>query len=100
MISWRHVPLVLVGFPFLTACGKSLVCTSEVTEGSGTFKAVAQGRSNHRPTIEHEALNAACEQLCAATRKADPRAACISRCAVDAAVGKIGVRTTCLEGSL
>lgn len=98
MIFWRLVPLVC--FLGLTACGKSLVCTTEVTEGSGTFKAVAQGRSAHRPTIEHESLASACEQLCAATRRADPRAACVSRCSVDAAVGKIGVRTSCLEGSL
>ena len=77
-----------------------MVCTTEVTEGNGTFKAVAQGHRNHRPTIERESRDAACEQLCAATRRADPRAGCISRCAVDAAVGKIGVRTTCLEGSL
>jgi hypothetical protein len=98
MIFWRLVPLVC--FPLVTACGKSIVCTTEVTEGSGTFKAVAQGRSNNRPAIEHESLDSACEQLCAATHRTDPRAGCISRCAVDAAVGKIGVRTTCLEGSL
>jgi hypothetical protein len=98
MIFWRLVPLVC--FPLVTASGKGLVCTTEVTEGSGTFKAAAQGHRNRRPAIEHESLDAACEQLCAATRRADPRAACIRRCAVDAAVGKIGARTTCLEGSL
>jgi hypothetical protein len=100
MISRRLAPLVFVALPFLVACSKSLVCTAEVTEGSGTFKAVAQGRGAHRPAIEREAIAAACEQLCVATRKADPRAACVSRCAVDAAVGTIGVRTSCLEGSL
>jgi hypothetical protein len=77
-----------------------MICTTEVTEGSGTFKAVAQGRSNHQPVIEHESLDAACEQLCVATRRTAPRAACISRCAVDASMGKIGLRTTCSEGSL
>lgn len=77
-----------------------MVCATEVTEGSGMFKAVAQGRSNHRPVIERESLHAACEQLCVGTRVSAPRAACISRCVVDASMGKIGVRTTCSEGSL
>jgi hypothetical protein len=76
-----------------------MVCTTEVTEGNGTFKAVAEGHSKHQPVIERESLDAACEQLCVATRPATPRAACTSRCAVDAAMGKIGLRTTCTEGS-
>jgi hypothetical protein len=98
MLSWKLAPLVC--FPLLAGCGKPMVCTTEVTEGAGTFKAVAQGRSNHQPVIERESLSAACEQLCVATRRTDPRAACISRCTVDASMGKIGVRTSCSEGSL
>jgi hypothetical protein len=98
MRTWRLAALVC--FPLLAGCGKPMICTTEVTEGSGMFKAVAQGRSNHRAVIEHESLDAACEQLCVGTRVKAPRAACISRCAVDASMGKIGVRTTCSEGSL
>jgi len=98
MTKWSRVALVC--FPLLAGCGKPMICATEVTEGAGTFKAVAQWRSNHRPVIERESLEAACEQLCVGTRIKAPRAACISRCAVDASMGKIGVRTTCTEGSL
>ncbi|MEP7121417.1 MAG: hypothetical protein ABJE95_10925 [Byssovorax sp.] len=98
MLSWKLA--AALWFPLLAGCGKPMVCTTEVTEGAGTFKAVAQGHSDHRPVIERESLSAACEQLCVGTRINAPRAACISRCAVDASMGKIGVRTSCTEGSL
>lgn len=98
MIPWKLATLLC--FPLLAGCGKRMSCTTEVTEGSGTFKAAARGRSNHQPGIERESLDAACEQLCVATRRTAPREACVSRCAVDAVAGKIGVRTTCTEGSL
>jgi hypothetical protein len=97
MTKWTLV--ALVGFPWLLAgCGKRLACTTEVTAGNGTFKAVAEGK---RPQVEleRESLSAACKELCARGKPADSSDACVSRCSVDASVGKIGVRTTCSEGA-
>lgn len=96
MTKWTLV--ALVGFPLLAGCGKRLVCTTEVTEGNGTFKAVAEGT---RPQLELEraSLSSACKQLCNAKKPADSSEACVARCSVDALAGKIGVRTTCSEGA-
>ncbi len=76
-----------------------MACTTEVTAGSGTFKAVAQGTRPQRE-LERDSLSSACKQLCAASKpEASNSEACISRCSVDAVAGKIGVRTTCAKGA-
>jgi hypothetical protein len=76
-------------------CGKEITCTSEITEGAGSFTAAAIGKKPPRD-LTREATRAACEKLCAA--RAVKKEGCVSRCAVDAEVGKIGARTTCSEG--
>lgn len=97
MTRWTLV--ALVGSPLLLAgCGKPMACTTEVTAGNGTSKAVAEG-TRPRAELERESLAAACKLLCAQQKPADTSDACASRCAVDAAAGKIGVRTTCSEGA-
>ena len=96
MAKWTLV--ALLGFPLLAGCGKRLVCTTEVTEGNGTFKAVADG-TRPRAELERDSLSSACKQLCNAAKPADKSEACVARCSVDAIAGKIGVRTTCSEGA-
>lgn len=95
----RWTLIALVGFPLLLAgCGKRMACTTEVTAGNGTSKAVAEG-TRPQVELERESLASACKQLCARQKPADSSEACASRCAVDAVAGKIGVRTTCSEGA-
>ncbi|MFT3773739.1 MAG: hypothetical protein QM820_50850 [Minicystis sp.] len=77
----------------LAACNRDLTCTSEVTQGNGTFRGVATG-TRSEADLKRESVRVACGQLCAAggSAKAD---GCVGRCAVDAEAGKIGVRTIC-----
>ena len=82
--------------PLLGACGPEVTCSTEVTDGSGRFRAVASGRKP-RPDVQKAAERAACGKLCAARgNSADD--ACVSRCAVDVVAGKVGARTSCEGG--
>jgi hypothetical protein len=94
MARWKLAGLFC--FTLLAGCRPSGACTAEVTDGRGTFKATAEGRAP-QADLERAAVRAACEKLCAAMGDADD--ACVSRCDVDAASGKIGARTTCNVGS-
>jgi hypothetical protein len=97
MTKWTLV--ALVGFPLLLAgCGKRMACTTEVTAGNGTFKAVAEGTSP-QAQLERDSLVFACGQLCNPGKLEGTDEACVARCSVDAAAGKIGVRTTCSKGA-
>jgi hypothetical protein len=78
----------------LAGCAREISCTAEVTEGAGTFKGTATG-ARPEPDLQREALRAACNNLCAS--RAD-KEGCVSRCSVDAEVGKIGSRSTCTKG--
>lgn len=78
----------------LPACNHDLTCTSEVTQGAGTFRGSASG-SQPEIAIRREAMRSACTRLCAA---GNAQESCVSRCAVDAEAGKIGARTTCTKG--
>lgn len=78
---------------FAAGCRRSVECTSEVTAGEGTFKAVARGESEEGPVMK-QALRDACQKMCVGT-KASMLDACVSRCVVDAGAAKIGARTTC-----
>lgn len=78
---------------FAAGCRKSVECTSEVTAGEGTYKAVARGESEEGPVMK-QALRDACQKMCVGT-KAPMIDACVSRCVVDAGAEKIGARTTC-----
>lgn len=86
--------LAALGLP---ACNREITCTSEVTQGSGTFRGVAAG-SRAETDLRRESVRIACGQLCAAGGPAKAEG-CVGRCSVDAEAGKIGVRTTCKEGS-
>jgi hypothetical protein len=96
MIRWTLAALVC--FPLLAGCKKPVVCTTEVTAGSGIFRGTVQG-SRPQPELERDALHLACKQLCDPGKPAVVDQACVSRCAVDALAGKIGARTTCSEGT-
>lgn len=98
MTKWKLV--ALVGLPLLLAgCGKpTMACTTEVTAGSGTFKAVAEG-TRPQAELERDSLVFACGQLCNPGKIEETDEACVSRCTVDAQAGKIGVRTTCSKGA-
>jgi hypothetical protein len=78
---------------FASGCRRSVECTSEVTAGEGTYKAVARGESEEGPVMK-QALRDACQKMCVGT-KAPMLDACVSRCVVDAGAAKIGARTTC-----
>jgi hypothetical protein len=77
----------------LTACHRDLSCTTEVTEGKGTFKGTVSG-ARSEVDLRRESVRVACGQLCAMGGKNE---GCVSRCAVDAEAGKIGARTTCTK---
>jgi hypothetical protein len=80
----------------LTACNRETTCTSEVTQGSGTFRGSAAG-TRSEADLRRESMRVACGQLCAAS---GGKEGCVGRCAVDAEAGKIGARTNCTkEGS-
>lgn len=76
----------------LSACSREITCTTQVTEGRGTFRGTALG-ARPEADLRREALHVACGALC--TAGAGKSDACVSRCAVDAQSGKIGARTTC-----
>jgi len=96
MATWSKVPASLFFVLVLAGCKRETHCTCEVIDDSGKFEATSSGR---RPEDElrREALRAACDRRCAGESGAV--AACVSRCTVDAVVGKIGMRTTCSEGA-
>jgi hypothetical protein len=100
MTKWKLLALALLtALPLLAGCGESMACSTEVTAGTGTFKAVAEGKRPQRE-LERESLASACKQLCAASKvEATTTEACVSRCSVDSVAGKIGVRTTCSKGA-
>jgi len=77
----------------LAGCNRDLTCTTEVTQGAGTFRGSATG-TRSEIDLRRESTRIACGQLCAAGRPARGEG-CVGRCAVDAEAGKIGVRTTC-----
>lgn len=89
---WSLFPLALAS----AACNGDLTCTTEVTQGSGTFRGTATG-ARSEADIRREALRIACGELCASGGAAKEDG-CVSRCAVDAASAKIGARTTCKQG--
>jgi len=91
VILQHVVPLVAV--VLLGACARKVECTSEVTSGSGTYKATATG-SGERAMIVKLALRNACERMCEAS-KSPAAEACAPRCVIDAGAGKIGARTIC-----
>jgi len=74
-------------------CKRSVECTSEVTAGEGTYKAVAKGEGEEGPVMK-QALREACQKMCVGT-KSPMLDACVARCVVDAGAAKIGARTTC-----
>ena len=74
-------------------CRRSVECSSEVTAGEGTYKAVAQGVGEEGPVMK-QALRDACQKMCVDT-KAAVLDACVARCVVDVGAAKIGGRTTC-----
>jgi hypothetical protein len=75
------------------SCKRAIECTSEVTAGEGTFKAVARGEGEEGPVMK-QALRDACQKMCVST-KAPMLDACVARCVVDAGAAKIGARTSC-----
>jgi len=91
----RTLLLGLFALALLSGCGRMVECTSEITEGNGTFKGQASGRKPELD-IKREALRDACDKLCAA--KASAPEGCAARCSVDAQVGKMGARLTCSGG--
>jgi hypothetical protein len=83
-----------LGFLFLAGCQKPLECTSEVTEGGGTYRASVRAEGNEaEAAVRRRALRAGCATLCKAKGEATP--ACEARCAVDGEAGKIGARIRC-----
>ena len=92
MARWCLVPALLL---LLLGCKKETHCKCELIDDSGKFEAVISGR---RPEDElrREAIRTACDKRC--TKMGEPVEACVSRCTVDAVVGKIGMRATCTGG--
>jgi hypothetical protein len=74
-------------------CKHSVECTTEVTAGEGTYKAVARGEGEEGPVMK-VALRDACQKMCVGT-KSPMLDACVARCVVDAGAAKIGARTSC-----
>lgn len=92
MAMWWQVPASLFVILLLSACKRENHCKCELIDDSGKFEATTSGR-RAEDELRREALRAACEKRCAGA--VEP---CMSRCTVDAVVGKIGMRTTCSEG--
>lgn len=80
----------------LPACNRETTCSSEVTQGSGTYRGSTSG-TRFEADLRRESLRIACGQLCAAGGPANT-SGCVGRCAVDAEAGKIGARTSCHKG--
>jgi hypothetical protein len=89
LIGSFAIALVTVG----PGCRRSVECTTEVTAGTGTFKAIARGEGEEGPVMK-QALRDACQKMCVGT-KAPMIDACVSKCVVDVGATKIGARTTC-----
>lgn len=83
------IALVTLGL----GCRRSVECTTEVTAGTGTFKAMARGEGEEGPLMK-QALRDACQKMCIGT-KAPMVDACVSKCVVDVGAAKIGARTSC-----
>ena len=96
MVGLPLLPLLLAAIA-LPGCARAITCTTEVTDGAGTWTGVV---SDTRPEadLRREALRVACGRRCGA-RGATSAPGCVNRCATDAEAGNIGVRTSCAEGS-
>lgn len=92
MTRWILVPALLL--PLLAGCNREHHCKCELIDDSGKFEATTSGRRPEEE-LKREAMRAACDKRCAGTPSAVE--ACVSRCTVDAVVGKIGMRTTCAD---
>jgi len=90
---WQIGSFVLALLALAAGCRRSVECTTEVTAGEGTYKAVVRGGGEEGPVMK-AALRDACQKMCVGT-KAAMLDACVSRCVVDAGAAKIGARTTC-----
>lgn len=91
-MSWTGI-VVFALLAVAPGCKRSVECTSEVTAGSGTFKATAKGEGEEGPVMK-AALRDACQKMCVGT-KAPMIDACVSKCVVDVSAAKIGARTSC-----
>jgi hypothetical protein len=96
MVCLTLLPLLVAAIT-LPGCARDVTCTTEVTDAAGTW---AGAVTDARPEadLRRESLRVACGKRCAASGPTSTPG-CVSRCAVDAEVGKIGVRTSCEEGS-
>jgi len=94
MIMTR-LALSLITLALVAGCKAEVVCSSEITDGTGMWKGQASGR---KPKIDvrREAVRDACAKLCA--EKGTPNDACTSRCAVDVDAAKIGAKIACSGG--
>jgi hypothetical protein len=90
---WQIGSFALTLLAVAPGCRRSVECTTEVTAGEGTFKAVARGEGEEGPVMK-TALREACQKMCVGT-KAPMLDACVSRCVVDVGAAKIGARTSC-----
>jgi hypothetical protein len=90
---WQIGSFALTLLAVAPGCRRSVECTTEVTAGEGTFKAVARGEGEEGPVMK-AALREACQKMCVGT-KAPMLDACVSRCVVDVGAAKIGARTSC-----
>jgi hypothetical protein len=93
----RPLPLVVLALLTLAAapgCSKAR-CTAELTDGSATYKGVAEGKKG-QPKLDKDAARDACRQMCAAKSASIPDA-CAARCVADIDGAKLGVRTTCTD---
>jgi hypothetical protein len=81
----------------LPACNRKLTCTSEVTQGGGVFHGSVAGTRSEE-ALRRESVRIACGQLCAAGGPAKAEG-CVGRCIANADGGKLGLHTTCQEGS-
>ncbi|MDI1443237.1 hypothetical protein [Polyangium sp. 6x1] len=94
----RTPRLVLLALPLvlslLAGCKRGVECTTEITAGSGTFKATARGEGDEKGPVMKAALRDACQRMCVET-KSPMVDACVTRCTVDVGATKIGARTSC-----
>lgn len=90
---WLAPSFALMLLAITPGCKRSVECTSEVTAGEGTYKAVAKGDGEEGPVMK-QALREACQKMCVGT-KSPMIDACVARCVVDAGAAKIGAHTTC-----
>lgn len=80
----------------VTAAGCSEArCTTEITDGTATFKGAAEGKKD-QPKLDRDAMRDACRQRCA-SQKAEVPDACAARCMTDIDAAKLGARTSCTD---